>query len=156
MILRRPDSGHAPPPARPRGRPGYTLVEVMVASVVVLLGIVTAITAIQRGFQSLDYARNLSAASQLMQSEMEEIRLRNWSQVQALQAAGDATLKVAPAADAPAGRYTCTRRVRLLKEDMLEITLTTTWRGYDGRLQTARLITRYGKNGLSDYISTAH
>ncbi len=156
MISRCPDSEPVPPPARPRRRAGYTLVEVMVASVVVLLGIVTAITAIQRGFQSLDYARNLSVASQLMQSEMEEIRLKNWSQLQALQAAGDATLKADSAAGAAAGRYTCTRSVRLLKEDMLEITLTTTWRGYDGRLQTARLITRYGKNGLSDYISTAH
>ncbi len=155
MTTRRPVSEHTPPASRHRGRAAYTLVEVMVASVVVLLGIVTAITAIQRGFQSLDFARNLATASQLMQSEMEEIRLKNWSQLQTLQAAGDTTLQVDPAG-AAGGRYTRTRSVRLLKEDMLEITLTTTWRGYDGRRQTARLITRYGKNGLNDYISTAH
>ncbi len=156
MTTRRPVSEHTPPASRHRGRAAYTLVEVMVASVVVLLGIVTAITAIQRGFQSLDFARNLATASQLMQSEMEEIRLKNWGQLQALQAAGDAAITADAAAGAAAGRHTCTRSIRVLKEDMLEITLTTTWRGYDGRRQTARLITRYGKNGLNDYISTAH
>lgn len=133
-----------------RSAAGYTLVEVMVASVVVLFGVVTAIAVLQRGFRSLDYARNLTSASQLMQAELEQLRLKNWVQLQELQDAGDAKL---PGADS---RFTCVRTIRTLKGDMKEITLTATWRGTDGIEHTARLVTRYGRNGLNDFVSTTH
>lgn len=136
---------------RPR-RAAYTLVEVMVASVVVLLGIVTAIGVLQRGFRSLDYSRNLTSASQVMHSELEQLRLLNWPQLEQLQAAGDVVFTPAGAA----GRFTCTRRIRDLRDGMKEITLDTTWRGVDGHEHTARLVTRYGRKGLNDFISTAH
>lgn len=140
---------------RPRHRfPGFTLVEVMVASTVLVFGIVTAVTTSQRGLQALDTARNLTAASQIMQSEMERIRLLNWSQLQTLQQSGGATVPT----DAAAGtaRFTCTREITDIKTDMKQITLTAVWRGYDGREHTARLITRYGKRGLNDYFYTTH
>lgn len=133
---------------------GFTLVEVMVASTVLIFGIVTAITTSQRGLQALDTARNLSAASQVMQSEMERIRLLNWNQLQELQQSGD----TAVSADAAAGtaRVICTRVITDVRTDMKQITLATTWHGYDGREHTARLITRYGKSGLNDYFYTTH
>ncbi len=132
----------------------FTLVEVMVASTVLIFGIVTAITTSQRGLQALDTARNLTAASQVMQSEMERIRLLSWSQLQTLQQSGGST--VTPDAGVPADRFTCTRDIADIKTDMKQITLTTVWRGYDGREHTARLITRYGKSGLNDYFYTTH
>ncbi len=136
------------------GATGFTLVEVMVASTVLIFGIVTAVTTSQRGLQALDTARNLSAASQIMQSEIERIRLLNWNQLQALQQSGD----TAVSADTVAGtaRFTCTRAITDLKTDMKEITLTAVWRGYDGREHIAQLITRYGKSGLNDYFYTTH
>jgi hypothetical protein len=39
---------------------------------------------------------------------------------------------------------------------MKEVTLESNWRGYDGRVHSARFITRYGKSGLYDYFYTAH
>jgi Tfp pilus assembly protein PilV len=139
--------------AQPRAR-AFTIVEVMVASTVLIFGIVTAITTSQRGLQALDTARNLTAASQVMQSEMERIRLLNWSQLEALQQSGDTAVKT----DATTGlaRLTCTRAIDTMKTDMKQITLTAVWRGYDGREHTARLITRYGKSGLNDYFYTTH
>jgi Tfp pilus assembly protein PilV len=129
---------------------GFTLLEVMVASAVLILGIVSAITTLQRGFQSLDSARNLTAASQLMQSEMERMRLKNWSQIEAMQTAGRTELTTEDA------RFVCTLAITDLKTDMKEIVLQANWQGYDGRPQTARLITRYGKSGLNDYFYTSH
>lgn len=146
MIFRRPA-------LRPRHR-AFTLVEVMVASTVLIFGIVTAVTTSQRGLQALDTARNLTAATQIMQSEMERIRLLNWTQLQALQQAGDNT--VSTAAVAGTARFTCTRAISDVKTDMKQITVTAVWRGYDGREHTARLITRYGKSGLNDYFYTTH
>ncbi|HRG55912.1 MAG TPA: hypothetical protein PLG56_07735 [Lacunisphaera sp.] len=136
------------------GATGFTLVEVMVASTVLIFGIVTAVTTSQRGLQALDTARNLSAASQIMQSEMERIRLLNWNQLQSLQQSGD----TAVGADTAPGttRVTCTRVITDVRADMKQITLATTWHGYDGREHTARLITRYGKSGLNDYFYTTH
>lgn len=133
---------------------GFTLVEVMVASTVLVFGIVTAVTTSQRGLQALDTARNLTAASQIMQSEMERIRLLSWTQLGALQQSGDT--KVATENAAGLARFTCTRAITDLKTDMKQITLTATWRGYDGQEHTARLITRYGKSGLNDYFYTTH
>lgn len=137
---------------KPRPTAAYTLVEVLVAAGVVLLGLVSALGVLQRGLQSLDYARNLTAASQLMQSELEQLRLQSWAQLERLQEGGETRL--APAgAD---GRFSCTRSIRTLRPEMKEIVITATWRGADGREQQARLITRYGRHGLNDYISTAH
>ncbi len=135
--------------SRPRSA-AFTILEVMVASTVLLFGLVTAITTGQRGLQAIDTARHLTTASQLMQSEMERLRLLNWSQLQTLQQSGD----TAVAAGTGAERFTCTRAITDVKTGMKEITLTTLWRGYDGRAHTARLITRYGQSGLNDYFYT--
>jgi type II secretory pathway pseudopilin PulG len=140
------------PTLRVRRRRAFTILEVMVAATVLALGIVSAVTVSQRGLQALDTARNLGAASQLMQSELERLRLMNWAQLQALQDSGVTTV---PLEGAP-GRFTCEREIRDLKAGMKEITLVAQWKGYDGRAHTARLITRYGKTGLNDYFYTAH
>lgn len=131
---------------------GFTIVEVMVAAAVLALGIASMITVSQRGLQALDHARNLTAASQLMQAEMERVRLMSWAQLQALQDSGEA--KVSP--EGAAGRYACTREISDIRTGMKEIRLTATWKGYDGRPHTAKLITRYGRTGLNDYFYTAH
>ncbi|MFZ5494217.1 MAG: type IV pilus modification PilV family protein [Verrucomicrobiota bacterium] len=135
-----------------RARRAFTLAEVMVAATVLAFGIVSVVTVSQRGLQALDTARNLSAASQLMQSEMERLRLMSWAQLQTLQDSGE----TAVALGSGGGRYTCTREIRDIKPGMKEITLVATWKGYDGRSHTARLITRYGQTGLNDYFYTAH
>jgi len=136
----------------PRRPAAFTLLEVLIASGVVLFGLVSALAVLQRGLQALDYARQLTSSSQVLQSELEQLRLQNWAQLEQLQRAGDTRIEPAAAA----GRYTCTRSIRTLRPDMLEITLTATWRGTDGREQRARLVTRYGRHGLNDYLSTAH
>ncbi|MDB6114111.1 MAG: hypothetical protein JWQ83_1359 [Lacunisphaera sp.] len=140
------------PPLPSRAR-GFTIVEVMVAATVLLFGVVSAITVSQRGLQALDTARNLTAASQLMQSEMERLRMMSWAQLQALQLSSDH--KVVPET-ASVDRFACTRNISVVKTDMMEISVAAVWKGYDGREHTARLITRYGKNGLNDYFYVAH
>lgn len=134
----------------------FTIAEVLVAATVLLLGIVTAITTLQRGLQASDTARNLALATQLMQSEMERLRLKNWSQLEELQASGDTAVAVDSSAGGAGSRFVCTRTITNFKDDMKEITLSTEWRGYDGRAHVSRVITRYGHNGLNDYINTVH
>lgn len=139
----------------PTGTPGFTLVEVMVAAVVLVLAITTAITTLQRGFQALDTARHTTHASQIMQSELERLRLKNWAQLQDLQSSGDTTVPVAAVRGATSN-FTCERHIADLKADMKEVTLVARWHGYDGRPHALRYVTRYGKTGLYDYFYTAH
>lgn len=135
-----------------RARRGFTIAEVMVAAAILALGVAGVITVSQSGLQAIDTARNLSAASQLMQSEMERVRLMSWAQIQSLQDSGQTAVTI----EGAPGRYTCSREIRDVKTGMKEITLVATWKGYDGRPHTARLITRYGQTGLNDYFYTAH
>ena len=137
---------------RASGRRAFSLVEVMVASCVLVLGISGALVTLQRSLDSIAQARQLDAASQLMQTELERIRLLNWSQLQTLQTSG------ATKVDAPStgdfSRFTCERQIRDLREGMKEITLIASWGGLDGRAHSARLITRYSRSGLNDYFYT--
>lgn len=128
----------------------------MIAAIVLALGITTAITTLQSGLQAMDTARNCTTAAQLMQNEMERLRLKSWSQLQDLVASGDTTVAVPGNLVSGGVPFTCTRDIRDLKAEMKQITLVSTWRGYDGRTHTARLVTRYGKTGLYDYFYTAH
>lgn len=139
-----------------KGRRGFTLLEVMVAATVLILGIVTAITALQSGLQAIDNARNYTAAAQLMQNEMERLRLKSWAQLQALEQSGDTTVPVPATTRSGGTAVSCTRLITDVKPDMKQIALVTSWRGYDGRTHRTKLVTRYGKTGLYDYFYTSH
>jgi len=153
---------------RSRRRTGFTILEVMMAAAVMVLGIATSITTLQFGMRSVDTARNMTLAGQIMQSEMEILRLQNWTQISAL----PATATVDPSAtitsgssttldttlNAIAARFTCTRTVADIsgRSDIKLITLSVTWTGVDGRAHALTYQTRYAKNGLSDYFYVAH
>lgn len=153
----------------------FTIIETMLAASVMALVIATALTALQYGLRATDTARNMTLAGQIMQSEIEIIRLQNWSQIVALQTAQsspttptqidpsttitsgtgtrlDATLT------AIAGRFTCTRLIADVsgRADIKAITLSVTWTGVDGRNHTIVYQTRYAKDGLSDYFYVTH
>ncbi len=126
----------------------------MLAAGVLALGIASSLIVLQRGLQALDTARNLTNATQVMQSEMERLRLLNWEQVGQLEQSHDTTVATNNGGTGPG--LTCTREITDYKADMKQIVLTATWRGVDGRSHSARMVTRYGKNGLNDYFYTVH
>ena len=144
----------APPhPARRAGRTAaFSLVEVMVASCVLMLGISGALVTLQRSLGTIAQARQLDTASQLMQTELERLRLLNWSQLQTLQDSG--RNDVASPSGGDFARFICERQIRDLREGMKEITLIASWGGLDGRAHSARLVTRYSRSGLNDYFYT--
>ena len=54
-------------------------------AMVMLIAVSTSILVLQRGYQSLDDARNTTLATQVLQSLMEDLRLNNWTQITTLQ-----------------------------------------------------------------------
>lgn len=149
----RPTASDAAPVRKRRRARGFSLIEVAAAATVLTLGVSTSLLTLQRGLQSVSHARNLTHASNVMQTELEGLRLKNWAQVEALQAGGDAVITSAPIQGAPP--ITCVRVIRDIRPGMKEITIDASWGGSDGRAHTARMITRYSRSGLNDYFYTS-
>lgn len=149
-----------------RRKRGFTILEVMCAAAVMALAISSSILVMGRGFSDLDTARCISYASQIMQSELEKIRLTPWGNGTA---AGNGTTGVSSYPTAvttlpidtsfvTAGdlgsRMTMTRKTEDVHTGgMIKITLTITWTTYDRRTLTRSYVTYYGKNGLYDYFA---
>jgi len=138
-------------PFRPRPIvAGFTIVEVMMGVFIMAFSIATSITTMQRGFMSLDSARNISLASQIMQSEIERMRLKDWSVV-SVYTADATTLDIDPSFASVSSRFALVRRTSTPQTDVRQIDLTVTWRGADGRSNSRTYTTYYGRYGLWDY-----
>jgi Tfp pilus assembly protein PilV len=132
---------------------GFTIVEVMMAAAVMVLAITTSITTMQRALLSLDTARNLTIGGQIMQSEMEKMRLKDWTTISAYPA-GPTTLTIDTVFTSNpiiGSRFRLSRAVTTPETDMREIRLTITWRSIDGRTISRSYTTHYSRFGLYDY-----
>jgi Tfp pilus assembly protein PilV len=157
---RRPDSG-------------FTILEVAMASFVMAFGLATSIIAMQSGFKTIDIARGTTLASQILQSEMERLRLMSWTSIHALSTATDTTAPYPTGSPAGvemfdgatyfssnpdiAGKFTITRTVvhdTARPDDVLYITISVTWTSIDGRSHTRSFQSMYAKDGLYDYYYT--
>jgi len=125
-----------------------TIIEVMMGALVLVLVFISTFTVIQRGFEMIDVARNTGLAGQILQSEIEDIRLKNWA---SLPANGTATIQLPSAFSAVASRFAATRTVSSVTTDMKKVTVEVTWTAYTGRRHTRRYETYYTKGGLNDY-----
>lgn len=153
------------PPARPsavaphrRRQRGFTIIEVTLAAFVMALGLATSIVAMQSGFKFLDVARDTTLASQILQSEIERIRMMSWATVSALPAEEAVDLATMFSSDVNlASRFTVKRLVSSDPDrpaDVRLIVMIVSWRSFDGRSHTRRFEAKYVKNGLYDYYYT--
>jgi Tfp pilus assembly protein PilV len=144
--------------ARCARRGGFTIIEVAMATFVMALGIATSIVAMQAGFKHLDLARGTTLASQIIQSEMERIRLMSWTGVTALAASEtfDGGTSFSTSAKV-VGKFSVTRTVTAdaaRPTEARNIVVRVSWTGYDGRAHTRSFDSTYVKNGLYDYYYT--
>jgi Tfp pilus assembly protein PilV len=141
-------------PAPARRTRAFTLVEVAMAVVVLALALTTSLAAMQRAFLQFDTARNLEIAANILQCEMEKQRLMSWTAVSntAYVPVIDSSFARNPAIG---GRFTLSRAIATVanhSNQMLQITLTVRWRGYDGRTLTRSYTSYYTQGGLYAYL----
>ncbi len=162
---------HPPAPPRPglgrsfraRARAGFTIAEVVMASFVMIFGISSSVIVMQTGFRSLDTARKTTLAAQIMQSEMERIRMLNWTQINALPDEAEIDFSTIFPQNTEVERtmfgqisntFTAVRSTRTLPDtddEIREISVLITWEGIDGVPHTRNSTTQYCKDGLYAY-----
>ena len=59
----------------------------MIAAVVLVFVFVSTLAALQTGYRLMEAARNTTLANQILQSEIEDARLLNWTKIKALTSA---------------------------------------------------------------------
>lgn len=167
FLSRRSQKG----PQTLRKKAGFTIAEVVMSAAVMAFAISGSIVVLQSGFKSIDNARNTTLASQIIQSEMERIRLLPWllpsgttdieKAVSTLPAsAGIALTTIFPpgtTTNTMNSRFTATRTCTNTAGkvgEMKDITITVTWTGLDGQTHTRSTTSNYCKDGLYDYYYT--
>lgn len=153
---------------------GFTIVEVMVAASVLVLAISSSLFVLQAGMRAIDHARYTTLAGQVLQSQMEKLRLLTWTQLTHPTYGPVAFTTFIPDVSATAtaqiNRFTaggvagrCTQTITAPSTGLASfddafriITLTANWTGIDGRPHTLSYTTHYAKNGISDFFYTSH
>jgi len=130
-----------------------SLIEVMAGAMILVLVFISTFAVIQSGFEMMDVSRNTGLAGQILQSEIEDIRLKNWAKLEEL---GESTepIELPEAFNAVASRFAATRTVESVDANMKKVTVRVTWTAYTGRTHTRTYETFYTKGGLNDYYVT--
>ena len=139
----------------------FTLVEVMVAAVVVALGLVGMIQAVVSGSEMLDLARKQTIATQIIHGQLDHVRLSDWTQIGALAASTTVNVDATDqSTNITAGfvfgsnlptvsrNFTCTRTISTVRTDLKQVTFTVSWTGNTGRTYKRQGSTYIAKNGL--------
>lgn len=147
-----------PPRPRRKKEKGFTIVEVVMATFIMAFALSTSVLTMMGGFRAIDVARNMTLASQALQSEMERIRLMDWSTIHGL--TGRQTVDLSPVFTsnaAVAAKFALVRTVSGVTAktgEMKLIVLQITWTNSSGHSLSRSFTTYYTKDGLYDYYYT--
>src|SRR5437879_582228 len=107
---------------------GFSIIEVMMAAAILLVGFVGMIQAITIGSESLDAARKQQVASQLVTAEIEKLRGGAWSVIANLPASGTITIDSSGAISGDATSFALANHTTDPSDD--DTTLTALARGF--------------------------
>lgn len=134
---------------RMRSIGGYTLVEVAVAAGILALTVASSILAMRVGFSMIESARDNTLASQILQSEMENLRLKSWGQLEDL---SNGSFQIEEAfIGTTADRFLCERVLNEVRPGLMEVILRVEWKSGDGRTVTREYSSYFSEGGLNDY-----
>ena len=136
--------------ANPLG--GFTIMEVGVAAAVLAFTLVGMITTIESGAKMLDLSRRQTAAAQILRSQMEQLRVQDWtSTIQKYHASDVITASIDSGFNAGTHGYTLVRTTTPVNGNsgLLQITYTVSWTGITGTSYSRSSTTYVSQNGLS-------
>jgi hypothetical protein len=129
---------------------GFTLVEVAIGAFILVFVFLGALAALQLGFRLMEAARNTTLADQILQSEIEDIRLYNWTKVSSLVSPAPITVPAEVA-----GQFSGTRTIEDVGggyTNMKRITVTVEWTSLSKQKKFRSYQTLFSEHGLTDYF----
>jgi prepilin-type N-terminal cleavage/methylation domain-containing protein len=133
---------------------GFTLVEVMIAIMVIGLGLTSATICLRVGMLQTDTARATTYVTQVLQDEAELIRLLKWSEIEALSESENfAASDSIEYSEINPDRFTFTREVSDVNDEsgLKEIRLKAEWTGISQDTHQLNTVFYYAENGMHDY-----
>lgn len=138
-----------------------TMAEVLIAAVLLGFVIMTSLTALAQAYGFTRHARMITLAGQIVQSVMEDLRLRNFAEIQAYAAqtqpvnfsstlASERFTSNFTQGFTLSGNFTTLTRPSGAAYDRISVTLTVNWTERDSTYSRT-MITYFGEKGLSDY-----
>ena len=130
---------------------GFTLVEVIASMFILGMVFTAAFSSYMLGMNMINDAREEVRASQIIQSEIERLRTKNWSQLNGL--ADGATFQ--PSGEFSklyADKYTAFRYlIDINSTDQMLVAVRVEWTNSAGRTSVRWFNTIFTENGLNDY-----
>lgn len=134
---RGPGGKNASMPKKGARQGGFNLVEVMMATTILLVGFIGLIQAITMGSESLDAARKRQVANQIVAAEIEKLRGGAWTTIANLPATATITIGTAGAISGDTANFALSNRTATTSDDNTE--LASLARGFTCSLTRTRL-----------------
>ena len=139
-------------------RTGFTLVEVMFGLTIVAVGFIGMVEGMVLGYEMLETAHQQTLAAQIMQGEVEYLRMQPWSTISGLSSISATSLSNYPefsgSSLATATSGTTLKFARSVVSpdphtNLRQITMTVTWTSLTGKSHSRSCSAYIGKYGLS-------
>jgi type II secretory pathway pseudopilin PulG len=152
-----------------RSARAFTILEVMISTMVMVLVLTSSLQVLGYGLRMIDSARYTTLAGQILQSQMEKLRLLNWTQLTNTTVTSPQTIPLGAkyyttftadpgliSSTQVSNFYLCTQSIVPDPNyaNMMDITLRAYWKGSDGMNRSRTYFTTYAKNGTSDFFYT--
>ncbi len=134
---------------RAEAQRGFTLVEVLVGTLLIAIVFTAAYGSYFTGLKMVDESRQETLASQIIQSEMEAMRTMSWNDLADLTSG-----MITPEeefVDQYADRFEVYRQIDVVNSLQKQITIWVSWTNGTGRTTYRCFTYIYTKNGLNDY-----
>ena len=125
-----------------------TLIEVMIATMILAFALASVLAVASHCYRYMTDLRRTARSSQMMQQQLEDIRLLTWSQVQALSSTFSNSAF-------PEFRGTITQSpydIYSGSTNVMTLTLSTIWTNQTHRVLTNRMTTLVANGGLNKYF----
>lgn len=109
--------------SRSTTRRGFTIIEVMMAATILLVGFIGLMQAVTIGSESLDTARKLQIASQIATAEIEKLRGGDWSTVASLPASATISISSAGTITGDLTQFSLTNHTTSSSDDNTDLSL---------------------------------
>lgn len=138
-----------------------TMAEVLIAATLLAFVIMSSLTALSQAYGFTRHARMVTLAAQIVQSVMEDLRLRNYTELKAYAAqtqpvsfnsalSSEGFASNFTTGFALSAQFTTLAASTSTQLGKISVTLTVTW-SEQGSAYSRTLITYFGEKGLSDY-----